>query len=186
MDSAETATEGTPVKAAELQRGFVTLFFDDLHLSTSDAMLSRQAATKLFGAMQPGERLAIFSTSGQVQQEFTADREKLDDALQRIVPHSLSGSSGADCPPMTFYEAYQIVEARDPVALQVATRDAARWARSHGARSDSSATRANNRRIGNTVLIPESGCPDPANERVARAAHHRFDVARILCDAFHA
>ncbi len=89
-------------------------------------MLSRQAATKLFGAMQPGERLAIFTTSGQVQQEFTADREKLDDALQRIVPHSLSGSSGADCPPMTFYEAYQIVEARDPVALQVATRDAAK------------------------------------------------------------
>jgi len=89
-------------------------------------MLSRQAATKLFGAMQPGERLAIFTTSGQVQQEFTADREKLDDALQRIVPHSLSGSSGADCPPMTFYEAYRIVEARDPLALQVATRDAAK------------------------------------------------------------
>jgi VWFA-related protein len=125
MDSAETATEGTPVKAAELPRGFVTLFFDDLHLSTSDAMLSRQAAAKLFGAMQPGERLAIFTTSGQVQQEFTADREKLDDALQRIVPHSLSGSSGADCPPMTFYEAYQIVEVRDPLALQVATQDAA-------------------------------------------------------------
>src|SRR5712664_492841 len=27
MDSAETAAEGTPVKAAELPRGFVTLFF---------------------------------------------------------------------------------------------------------------------------------------------------------------
>ena len=88
-------------------------------------MLSRQAATKLFGAMQSGERLAIFTTSGQVQQEFTADRGKLDNALQRIVPHSISGRSPSDCPRMTFYEAYQIVEVRDPVALQVATQDAA-------------------------------------------------------------
>jgi VWFA-related protein len=125
MDSAETATEGTLVKAAELPRGFVTLFFDDLHLSTSDAMLSRLAATKLFGAMQPGDRLAIFTTSGKVRQEFTADRGKLDDALQQIIPHSLSVSSAADCPPMTFYEAYQIVEANDPSALQIATDDAA-------------------------------------------------------------
>src|SRR5580700_1821894 len=48
MDSADTTSEGTPVKASELPQRFVTLFFDDLHLSTQDAMLSRQAATKLF------------------------------------------------------------------------------------------------------------------------------------------
>jgi VWFA-related protein len=125
MDSAEATSEGTPVKAPELPQRFVTLFFDDLHLSTQDVLLSRQAATKLFAAMQPGERLAIFTTSGQVQQEFTADRAKLDEALQRILPRPLSLGSNRDCPPMTFYEAYQIVEANDPAALQVATQDAA-------------------------------------------------------------
>jgi hypothetical protein len=99
MDSAETTSEGTPVKAAELPQRFVTLFFDDLHLSAQDALLSRQAATKLFAAMGAGDRLAIFTTSGQVNQDFTADRGKLEDALQRIVPRPRSQRSTADCPP---------------------------------------------------------------------------------------
>ena len=123
MESAEAASEGTPVKAPELPQRFVTLFFDDLHLSIPDAMQSKQAATKLFAAMGAGDRLAIFTTSGQVKQDFTADRGKLDEALQRIVPRPLSLSSPNDCPPMTFYEAYEIVDANDPTALQVATQD---------------------------------------------------------------
>jgi hypothetical protein len=65
-------------------------------------MLSRQAAIKLFGAMKTGDRLAIFTTSGQVEQDFTADRDKLDDALGRISPRSLSSRSSMDCPHMTF------------------------------------------------------------------------------------
>jgi VWFA-related protein len=124
MDSEKVASEGTPAKAPELPQRFVTLFFDDLHLSTSDAMLSRQAATKLFDAMGTGDRLAIFTTSGQVEQDFTVDRGKLDEALQRIVPRPLSSSPAMDCPPMTYYEAYQILEANDRTAWQVAIQDA--------------------------------------------------------------
>jgi hypothetical protein len=41
MDSPEPTSRGTPVKAPELPQRFVTLFFDDLHLSTQDALLSR-------------------------------------------------------------------------------------------------------------------------------------------------
>jgi VWFA-related protein len=123
MDSEEATSEGTPVKAPELPQRFVTLFFDDLHLSVEDVLLSRQAATKLFGVMQAGDRLSIFTTSGQVSQDFTADRDKLDDALQRIVPRPLLQGSSSDCPPMTFYEAYQIAEVNDPLALQLATQD---------------------------------------------------------------
>lgn len=124
-NSGAAPSEGTPVKAPELPQRFVTLFFDDLHLSTQDALISRQAATKLFDAMQTDDRLAIFTSSGQVQQEFTADRDKLADALQRILPRPLLSHGSMDCPPMTFYEAYQIVEVNDPTALQVATQDAA-------------------------------------------------------------
>lgn len=36
-DSGAAPSEGTPVKAAELPQRFITLFFDDLHLSTQDA-----------------------------------------------------------------------------------------------------------------------------------------------------
>lgn len=123
MNSENPGPEGTPVKAPTLPSRFVTLFFDDLHLSTRDAMLSRQAATKLFAAMGPNDRLSIFTTSGQVEQDYTSDRDKLNDALLRIAPHPLASSSATDCPPMTFYEAYQIIDANDPTALQVATAD---------------------------------------------------------------
>src|SRR5580658_9271010 len=123
MDSADTTSEGTPVKASELPQRFVTLFFDDLHLSTQDAMLSRQAATKLFAAMGASDRLSIFTTSGRVNQDFTADREKLNDALQRILPNPLSQNSATDCPPMTYYEGYQIMDVNDPTAIAVAIQD---------------------------------------------------------------
>jgi VWFA-related protein len=123
MDSAVATSEGTPVKAPELPQRFVTLFFDDLHLSIQDAMQSKLAATKLFAAMGAGDRLAIFTTSGQVNQDFTADREKLNDALQRILARPLLQSSAGDCPPMGFYEAHLIIDVNDPTALGIATSD---------------------------------------------------------------
>src|SRR5271169_1158198 len=113
-DSPESTSEGAAVKALELPQRFVALYFDDLHLSTQDVMVSRQAATKLFNAMQAADRFAIGSTSGQVQQDFTADRGKLDDALKRILPRLSSQGSPTDCPPMTNYEAYKITDVRDP------------------------------------------------------------------------
>jgi VWFA-related protein len=124
-DSGAAPTEGTPVRPAELPQRFITLFFDDLHLTTQDAMLSRQAATKLFAAMHTGDRFSIFTSSGQVQQDFTSERAKLEVTLQRILPRPLSGRTSSDCPPMTYYEAYQIIEVNDATALQVATSDAA-------------------------------------------------------------
>ena len=127
-DSGAAPSGGIQVKAPELPRRFVTLFFDDLHLSAQDVLISRQAASKLFNAMQSDDRLAIFTTSGQVQQDFTGDRDKLEEVLQRIVPRPLSSHSSTDCPPMTFYEAYQIVEANDPTVLQIAIQDVLRCA----------------------------------------------------------
>jgi VWFA-related protein len=122
-DSPESTSEGTPVKPLELPQRFVALYFDDLHLSTQDVMVSRQAATKLFNTMQAGDRFAIASTSGQVQQDFTADRGKLDDALNRVLPRLSSQGSPTDCPPMTNYEAYEILDAHDPTATQMAIQD---------------------------------------------------------------
>src|SRR5271169_6707820 len=123
VDSGEATSEGTPVKAADLPQRFVTLFFDDLHLSLQDAIFSRQATAKLFAAMGARDRLAIFTTSGQVEQDFTGDRGKLEEAVQRILPHSLAQNSPADCPPMTLDEAHMILDATDPDAMQVAIQD---------------------------------------------------------------
>ena len=123
VSPAEATSEGTPVKAADLPQRFVTLFFDDLHLTLQDAMFSRQATAKLFAAMGPRDRLSIFTTSGQVEQDFTTDRGKLEEAVQRILPHSLAQKSAADCPPMTLYEAHMILDERDASAIQIANQD---------------------------------------------------------------
>lgn len=122
VDSREVTSEGTPVKAADLPQRFVTLFFDDLHLSLQDAMFSRQATAKLFAAMVPRDRFSIFTTSGEVEQDFTGDRGKLEEAVQRILPHSLAQGS-AGCPPMTLDEAFMIAAAIDPSAMQAAIQD---------------------------------------------------------------
>ncbi len=126
-DAGAAPSEAMPVKAPELPQRFITLYFDDLHLSTQDTMISRQAATKLLGAMQTSDRLAIFTTSGQVQQDFTTDRRRLEETLQAIQPRSRRLT---DCPPMSVYEAYKIVDLDDPIALQVAVEDVIACARS--------------------------------------------------------
>ena len=54
------------MKAPELPQRFVTLFFDDVHLSIADSMYSQLAAAKVLGSMQEGDRFAIFTTSGAV------------------------------------------------------------------------------------------------------------------------
>ncbi|HEY2823756.1 MAG TPA: VWA domain-containing protein [Candidatus Acidoferrum sp.] len=120
--SEEPTSDGTPSKAPDLPERFVTLFFDDLHLSTQDAMFSRQATGKLFAAMGPRDRIAILTSSGQVEQDFTGDRAKLEKAVQQILPHSLVRGSGG-CPPMSLQEAFMIASAIDSSAMQVAIAD---------------------------------------------------------------
>jgi VWFA-related protein len=122
VDSGDPTSGGTPVKSADLPQRFVTLFFDDLHLSLQDAMFSRQATAKLFAAMGARDRFSIFTTSGQVEQDFTGDRGKLEEAVQRILPRSLVPSS-AGCPPITLDEAFMIADGADPSAMQVAIQD---------------------------------------------------------------
>ncbi len=121
MEKSETSSKGTPVKPLELPQRFVTLFFDDVHLSIADSMYSQQAATKLLESMQEGDRFSIFTTSGLVEQVFTADRAKLDGAIKRIMGRAQNTST--DCPPMSFYEAYQIIEMEDRSAMQMAIQD---------------------------------------------------------------
>lgn len=123
VNSGKATSEGSSVKTADLPQRFVALLFDDLHLSVQDALFSRQAAAKLFGAIGARDRLSIFTTSGQVDQDFTEDQKKLDEAVQRILPRSLAQNSVADCPPMTLQEAYLIADGTNASAMQVAVQD---------------------------------------------------------------
>jgi VWFA-related protein len=120
------SVEAASALAKKLPQRFVTLFFDDVHMSLEDTTFVRNAATKVFGALAPSDRVAMYTSSGQFKQSFTADRAVLSQSLASIVPHSTSSTAGFhDCPDVSYYEADLIENKHDPQALQIATQDAA-------------------------------------------------------------
>ena len=127
---ASRATETAPVMvepgvkgAGALPERFAALLFDDLNLAMEDALQSRIAATKFLDALQPTDRVGIFTTSGQRQLEFTADRAQLSEALLGIIPRPLLGTALHSCPDISGYEADLIVNKSDQTALEAATMD---------------------------------------------------------------
>jgi VWFA-related protein len=112
-------------KAVVLPQRFVSMVFDDVHLSMPDAVFVRDSATRFFGAMAASDRVSLNTTSGQLTQDFTNDHDKLSKALLGILPHPLATGQGFhDCPDVSYYQADLIVNKSDVQALGVATEDA--------------------------------------------------------------
>jgi VWFA-related protein len=111
------------VKAAALPQRFVSMVFDDLHMSMQDAVFVRDSATRFFSALAPSDRVSMNTTSGQLTQDFTDDHALLEKALLGIVPHPLSHHDVTDCPDMSYYQADLIANKNDTQALAVATED---------------------------------------------------------------
>jgi VWFA-related protein len=125
--SAEPSSSSADVgggKAIVLPQRFVSMVFDDVHLSMSDAVFVRDSATRFFGALAASDRVSLNSTSGQLTQDFTDDHEKLSKALLGIVPHPVAGQGFHDCPDVSYYQADLIVNKVDQQALAVATEEA--------------------------------------------------------------
>jgi len=107
----------TPAPTPETRRPvvrpdrFVALYFDDVYLPFEDAVYTRNAAKKyLANSLRPGDRAAVFTSSGHLTQDFTADRDKLTQVIDQIQPRPLifgmSPCQGAVSP----YEAHLIVD----------------------------------------------------------------------------
>src|SRR5207244_2186956 len=111
-------------KAVVLPQRFVSMVFDDVHLSMSDAVFVRDSATRFFGALVASDRVSLNTTSGQLTQDFTDDHEKLSKALLGILPRPVTGQGFHDCPDVGYYQADLIVNKSDVQALAVATEDA--------------------------------------------------------------
>lgn len=115
--------------SVQLPTRFVALLFDDVHVDVGDFMRARNAAVSFVQhSLQPNDRAAILTFSGQWQQDFTDDHAKLQDALLAMKPTGVTAFSSngeSDCPPMDYYEADQIENKNNQVALAVATSDAA-------------------------------------------------------------
>jgi VWFA-related protein len=110
-------------RSAVIPSRFIAYVFDDLHLEAGDMLQARNAARQhLAENLRPDERVAIYTTSGKVMLDFTDDLGKIGEAMQKISPKI--NTTQHDCPPVSFYQADQIQNRNDAMALQVATSDA--------------------------------------------------------------
>jgi VWFA-related protein len=112
------AETGTSPSAA---RRFLALYVDDMHTSFESLVRSRDAADHYLAAsLQPGDRVGLFTASGQNQADFTADFAKVHQVLFQLRSRPILGKdeSCATIPP---YEAYLIAEQHDSNALDIAT-----------------------------------------------------------------
>ena len=82
------------------------------------------AAEHHLATLQPTDRAAIFTTSGQTTLDFTDDRAKLHDTLLHLQPRPIAGTGITDCPDISYYMADLIQNKHDTQAEQAAVQDA--------------------------------------------------------------
>ena len=105
----QAGPSSSPAQPARL----LALFFDDLNTSDVDMMQSRDAADHYLDRnLQPGDRVAIF-TSGGMLSDFTADRKQIHDALFKLHTSPQALSHIRECPKLSDYQAQQIEQFGD-------------------------------------------------------------------------
>jgi VWFA-related protein len=84
-DANAPAAQNAGGTGMQIPTRFVTYFFDDLTIrDPGDLKRIRDAAAGQFGALQPGDRAAIFTSSCTVELDFTNDPRKLQEAVSRM------------------------------------------------------------------------------------------------------
>lgn len=121
--TAQTAPT-SPAPPAESQVGrrrFVALFFDDMHTQPGDfGRMQKAAAEFVQQSLQPEDRVAVFKASENRDVTFTNDKAKLLAAINALRVRPVDNSTKSEqCPRMSQYEAYLIVNELDPEALEI-------------------------------------------------------------------
>jgi VWFA-related protein len=115
---------GTAGVVKAIPQRYVALVFDDVHMKQAEQTAVHAATEKLFASLAPTDRVAIYSTSGKVNQDFTSDVAGLRKALVEIVPHGRQGEGEHACPSLSYYQADLIVNKHNQEALVAAEAEA--------------------------------------------------------------
>ncbi|HEV2488546.1 MAG TPA: VWA domain-containing protein [Candidatus Acidoferrales bacterium] len=114
----EAGAPSSPVSATSQLR-FLALFFDDRDTPFSDLAYARQAAEKFVREnLHPGDEVGVFTASASTTLDFTADTQKLLQAIESVHLQTL-GQPAAGCPgsprefPLGPYAAYLIADEND-------------------------------------------------------------------------
>jgi VWFA-related protein len=81
--------EGPKAAPTAMPEHFAALMFDDAHFEKKryeDIVYSRNAVLKYLDTLQPSDRVALFTSSGLFDVDFTTDRAKIRDKLMKIAP----------------------------------------------------------------------------------------------------
>jgi VWFA-related protein len=123
-DSGSTGDSGGVREAVPVASRFVLYVMDDLGLKFEDLSQTRTAAERVLqDSAGPAARVAVLATSGRVVLDFTADPTEVSKALDRIVPQGLAAQP-VQCPDVSPYLAWRIVDLDDEWALGFATAEA--------------------------------------------------------------
>jgi VWFA-related protein len=97
----------------------IGLLFDDINTSTGDLAHAKIAAARFIReAVQGGDNIGVFTTSSIGATPFSSDNAVILAEMAKVKSHPLISASGlAQCPRMTAYEAYQILN-RNPSVMQ--------------------------------------------------------------------
>ncbi len=88
---------------------YIAFVFDDIHIQITDLPQIRDAVQRYLGSsLEPGDRVALFTTSGKVAVDFTTGRDAIDEALLRIRPSPRSGGALRYCLNVSYFQAVQV------------------------------------------------------------------------------
>jgi VWFA-related protein len=96
----------------------VAYVFDDLQLSGETYIRLIQAARQHMATLRPGDKAAIFATSGNSMHVFTSNPAELQEALGRLTQARMDSNNG--CPDLTFFDADLILNKHDHDAIMAA------------------------------------------------------------------
>ena len=120
LDEKGNETTAAARPPAAVPDRFIAYVFDDIHLKAADLVTARAAADRhLRESLGPGSRAAIYTTSGQIVLDFTDDRDKLIETLNRIQPQATLRNA-ADCLDINFFWADAIINKFDAQAQSAA------------------------------------------------------------------
>lgn len=111
---------------------YVAFMFDDTHLTFANLVRVRAAAWRFIQSfLRPTERAAIATTSGLVTLDFTSDRDRLHETLNKIFPQNPIVNVSMDCPPISVYQADLIYNKNDSLAITTAITELGACTNSH-------------------------------------------------------
>jgi len=120
----EPTGAGGPVLPASVPHRFLALYFDDVNTPFENMARARDAADHfLTSSIQPGDRVALFTASGQMQLDFTDNLAQLHQALLDLRPRPVIVGLDQTCDAMPAYQAYLIIDRRDDDAMAEATEE---------------------------------------------------------------